>query len=159
MTKAFMDTFIAALTTAGVTSYNVRCEGANRIVSHNGDNRLILEGDNSILALEITSNNINYKGGFDLKCVPYDDIEDIYSMNLSVKQVISILTTYGLLTDDARNMISKYGARYDIKPGTNGLAIRADSDGNAILDSNISATATKGDAPSVTAVADPYGVN
>lgn len=150
MEKALIDTFVAALTAAGKTDYYIRCEGGNRVLCQNGTNSLILQpNDSVVLGLEVSSNWAGFKGPFDLKCTPYSNIDDMFAINLTVDEVLSVMTTYGVNTDEVKSVLANNGVRWGIKPGTNGMAVRVDSNGNPILEAGLPATVTKGDAPGV----------
>ena len=150
MNKTQLDKFITAANAAKVKEYIIRCENANRMISHNGDTRIIIEVDDGVLALETAANYAKDKGPFDLKFVPVEDLETIFVNNIDVSQALSIIGAYHPVSDEVKTMLSKYGARVGIRPGTDGLAVRVDSNGNAILDTTIAASVTNGNAPTVT---------
>ena len=98
--------------------------------------RLFLQND-YVLGLETKNNYGADKAAFNIKVIPYDNIDNAASMDLTTKETLDFLAAEGIsLDEDIKNFISSHGARIQIQPGTAGYGIPVDEEGNPILANN-----------------------
>ena len=145
MDKSVIESFINNLKSAGVEKFMIRCEGGNRFAEHNTDSsRIFLQGDYA-LVLETKNNYGSDTGAFNVKAVPYDNIDDVTSFDLTTKEILDFLSAEGVTVDeDLKKFISTHGARVSVKPGSGNFGVPVDKDGKPILPNNKFPRVTQG---------------
>ena len=137
MEKSVLTSFINKLKDAGIEKYMLRIEGGNRTIEHGTDScRLFFLGE-YVLGLETKNNYGADKAAFNVKVVPYENVDNAASMDLTTKETLDFLAAEGIdLDEDTENFIKSHGARIQIQPGNAGYGVPVDEDGNPILANN-----------------------
>lgn len=137
MDKSVIDSFVQKLKNAGIEKYMLRIEGGNRVLEHGTDStRIFLQGD-YVLGLETKNNYGSDKAAFNVKVVPYENVDNAASMDLTTKETLDFLDAEGItLDDELKEFISSHGARIALQPGNTGHGVPVDEEGNPILSNN-----------------------
>ena len=147
MDKSVLESFVNNLKSVGVEKYSIRYEDCNRFTEHGSESgRIFLKSDYALI-LETRTNYGSDKGALGVTAVPYEEISDASSFDLTTKEIIDFLTAEGIdLDEDLKKFISAHGAKVAIRPGTAGYGVPVDKDGKPILNNSF---------PNVTAGANP----
>jgi hypothetical protein len=133
MTKEVFQSFIDTAKANGVTEYTIRAENANRIVPHNDDSGRIVLGDDHITCIELSRNYQVEGTRYIITVITYDTIDSVILQDIDVATSIKIMTALGMFDADMEKFFKQAPVRRDLKPGTAGLAVRTDSDGNPVV--------------------------
>ena len=132
MTKSIFDSFISAINAAGINQYLIRCEGGNRII-YNNDNSIIIPQADHIVAIEHTKNYATTNGAFNIIVVPYDNIDDIKTVDVPFKESITIMERLNSKTTGVDEFFKHAPSRMGIVPGTAGRDIVKDKEGKDVI--------------------------
>lgn len=115
MDKSVLEKFKSNLESAGVTEFDIRVEGGNKTIGHNANSKIILQ-DDYIIGIEYKNNpGADSKANFNIVAVPYDNIDDAKSFNITTKQLIDFCNASGItLDDELKEFISTHGGRVSI---------------------------------------------
>lgn len=147
MEKATFDKYLKTLESAGIKDYLIRFEGGNRTIHNLTDSSILIETNDGVLSLQ-TEDNYASKYPFKAQLIPYEDINDISSNDLSVKDIINLIqASGGELTDEIKEFLAKRGNKVSIDNPANranyGETLKKDDKGNENPELNYNIPARK----------------
>jgi len=144
MEKSVFDSFVNGLKSAGVDRYSVRFEGGNRTIDHNSESSYIVPKGDFIYGLETCNNYGKLDGSFNLKCIPYDNIDNLAAYGLTTKETIKVVKELGLDSEEGIiDLIKKRGARVStLVVNRQNIGEVSDDEGKVILHEQIAARIT-----------------
>lgn len=116
MDKAEIVNFVNSLKEKGIDRYVIRYEGGNRFTDSKSDSSRIALCENYVLILDTTTNFTNPNARWNIRKIPYDNIDNIAAYDLSTKEAIDILNEEGIFDETMQELIKKRGGRVMIKP-------------------------------------------
>lgn len=127
MEKSVLETFVNAVKAAECETYDIRFEGGNRVATNNSEGSILSLADDAVIAIEVKNNYADKKGVFNVKCIPYDNIDDAGVTGMTVAQVIKFCEEYGVeLTDEIKTLIAARGGRVSITPSDGNVKFKED---------------------------------
>lgn len=144
MDKSIFDSFVNSLKSAEVDKYSVRFEGGNRTIDHNSESSFIVPKGDFIYGLETCNNYGKVDGSFNLKCIPYDNIDNIAVYGLTTKETIKVIRELGLDSEEGViDLIKKRGAKVStLVVNRQNIGELSDEDGKVILHEQIAGRVT-----------------
>lgn len=163
MDKSVFDSIVAKLKEKGITEYNVRIEGGNKNLFHNGKTDLVFSTDDAIIGIKATQ-NYAAKGNYDITWCHWDDVNCVKLTAATIQNMLDIAPAFGLDEDLIKSMIQDNTiVRRDIVPGTARLDAMRNDKGEPVV-ANSAVYVTDGLVPDVKTVnnstdePDPKGV-
>lgn len=133
MQKSVFDSIVAKFAELGITEYNVRIEGGNKNLFHNGKTDLIFSTEDAIIGIKATQNYAT-KGNYDMTWCHWDDVNCVKLTSVSIQNMLKLKDVFGLDDDLIKAMIQDNTiVRKDIIPGTANLDTIKDNEGNTIV--------------------------
>ncbi len=120
MDKQIFTTFAENAKSAGIEEYIIRYEGGNRIARINGKTSIVVQKDECIYIVQLTSNYAKEGGILEFVCLDYDDIDDVKIDDLTFEEAIKTAEAFGITLEE--EFLKNIPVRMDIKPGTANLA-------------------------------------
>lgn len=134
MEKSVLESFINNLKAANIEGFMLRFEGGNRLVEDNTESCRVFLQNGYVLAIETKNNYGSDKGAFNVKAIPYENIDDAASLDLTTQQILDFISAEGIeLTDELKKFVASHGARVAINPGYAGYGEPVDKEGKPIL--------------------------
>ena len=118
MDKSAVINFVNTLKEKGIENFVIRYEGGNRFTDSKSDSSRIYLGDEYVVAVDTTNNFTNATARFNVRLIPYDNIDDIVAYDLNTADTIEVLKAEGCWNDDMKELIKARGGRVFIKPVT-----------------------------------------
>ena len=143
MLKTQFDKFVSTLESAGITNYNIRCEGGNRIFYHNGTSGLIYRFNDYVICIDLCRNILHTNGQYDIALVPYENIDDIKSTDIPLVEAINIMDSLGCKDEEFLKFVRTTPRLSNTIPGTAGLAPEKDKNGNDVISGPVAGYSTK----------------
>jgi hypothetical protein len=116
MDKSSVVNFVNELKEKGIENFVIRYEGGNRFTDSKSDSSRIYLGDNYVVVLDTTNNFNNPNARFNVRLIPYDNIDNIIAYDLTTVQAIDVLKAEGCWNEDMQSLIRSRGGRVFIKP-------------------------------------------
>lgn len=133
MQKSVFDSIVDKFAELGITEYNVRIEGGNKNLFHNGKTDLIFSTDDAIIGIKATQNYAT-KGNYDMTWCHWDDVNCVKLTSVSIQDMLKLKDVFGLDGDIIKTMIQDNTiVRKDIIPGTANLDAIRDNNGDATI--------------------------
>ena len=133
MQKSVFDSIVAKFAELGITEYNVRIEGGNKNLFHNGKTDLIFSTEDAIIGIKATQNYAT-KGNYDMTWCHWDDVNCVKLTSVSIQNMLKLKDVFGLDDDMIKAMIQDNTiVRKDIIPGTANLDTIKDNEGNTTV--------------------------
>lgn len=145
--KSTLETFVNALSESNIKDWRFRFSGGNRTANAYGESSRAMIGSDSIILLETMINKFANKGRYNIASIPFDNVDYVFTSDLTVQETLSVLDKLGFKNNDTIDLIKKTGGRIDIYAGTDALAERKDDKGNPIMDTQIPIRITYGSQP------------
>lgn len=111
MEKSVLESFVNTLKEADIKGFTIRYEGGNRISSNDTESTRLVVGSDCVYCIDTENNYGSARGQFNIKAIPYDDIDDVAVFDLTVPETLKILNSLGILDDDIKEFIRKRGHR------------------------------------------------
>lgn len=124
MDKSLIETTLNKMKTAGVTVWKAFCRGGNYELRHNGkDSFNILSGDVLIhLKNADYYDNMSGKTQFEVDFVPYENIDYIAPMSLTLKETENVLKALSVNDPEVNDFLYKNFGTFGINTGSKKLA-------------------------------------
>ena len=119
MDKNTVVNFVNELKSKGIERFVIRYEGGNRFTDSKSDSSRIYLADNYVVALDTTNNFNNANARFNIRIIPYDNIDDIIAYDLTTVETIEVLKAEGCWNEDMQELVKSRGGRVFIKPVVN----------------------------------------
>ena len=116
MDKAEVVNFVNSLKEKGIDRFVLRYEGGNRFTDSKSDSSRIALCGNYVLILDTTTNFTNPNARWNIRKIPYENIDNISAYDLTTKEAIDILKEEGIFDESMEELIKKRGGRVMIKP-------------------------------------------
>ena len=133
MQKSVFDSIVAKFVELGITEYNVRIEGGNKNLFHNGKTDLIFSTEDAIIGIKATQNYAT-KGNYDMTWCHWDDVNCVKLTSVSIQDMLKLKDVFGLDSDIIKAMIQDNTiVRKNIIPGTANLDAIRNNDGDVAI--------------------------
>lgn len=116
MDKAQVQNFVDELKSKGIDRFVLRYEGGNRFTDSKSDSSRIYLASDYVIILDTTANFTNPNARWNVRKIPYENIDNITAYDLTTKEAIDILNAEGAFDEDMQELIKKRGGRVMIKP-------------------------------------------
>ena len=116
MDKSQVLSIVNNLKSKEIDRFVIRYEGGNRFTDSRSDSSRIYLGSDYVVILDTTTNFTNPNARWNIRFVPYEDIDDIIAYDLSTKNAIEILKQEGCWSEEFEELIKKRGGKVMIKP-------------------------------------------
>lgn len=116
MDKAQVQSFVDELKSKGIDRFVLRYEGGNRFTDSKSDSSRIYLASDYVIILDTTNNFTNPNARWNVRKIPYENIDNITAYDLTTKEAIDILNAEGAFDEDMQELIKKRGGRVMIKP-------------------------------------------
>lgn len=133
MQKSVFDSIVAKFEELGITEYNVRIEGGNKNLFHNGKTDLIFSTEDAIIGIKATQ-SYSTNGNYDMAWCHWDDVNCVKLTSVSIQDMLKLKDAFGLDADKIKAMIQDNTiVRKNIVPGTANLDAIRNDDGNVTV--------------------------
>ena len=119
MDKAEVVNFVNSLKEKGIDRFVIRYEGGNRFTDSKSDSSRIYLGDDHVVILDTSNNFTNKNARFNIRCIPYENIDNIAAYDLTTAEAVDVLKAEGCWNDEMEELIKMRGGKVVIKPITN----------------------------------------
>ena len=119
MDKNTVVNFVNELKSKGIERFVIRYEGGNRFTDSKSDSSRIYLADNYVVVLDTTNNFNNANARFNIRLIPYDNIDNIIAYDLTTVETIEVLKAEGCWNEDMQELVKSRGGRVFIKPVVN----------------------------------------
>lgn len=133
MTKATFDNYVSKLKASGVTEFVIRAESGNKTFYHNEETGKLKTTDTYVVAIELDRNYAKSGTRFTIEVFDFDDIDAVLAVDVPFATAVNLVKAMGVYDDEVDKYFKNTPVRMDLRPGTAGLEIDRDSDGNPIL--------------------------
>lgn len=141
MDKSLVESTVNKLKTAGITAWRAFCRGGNYELRHNGkDTFNILSGD-ALIHLRNANcyDNLSGKVQFEVDIVPYENIDYIAPIGLTLKEIEDVLKALSVNDPEVDKFLHKNTAVFNINTNSRKL-----SDGDIVDETGKAVTVLKG---------------
>jgi hypothetical protein len=116
MDKSQVLNIVNNLKSKEIDRFVIRYEGGNRFTDSKSDSSRIYLGSDYVVILDTTTNFTNPNARWNIRKIPYENIDNIAAYDLSTKEAINILNEEGIFDETMQELIKKRGGRVMIKP-------------------------------------------
>lgn len=116
MDKSTVLNFVNELNSKGIDRYVIRYEGGNRFTDSKSDSSRIYLANDCVVVLDTTTNFTNPNARWNIRKIPYDNIDDIIAYDLTTKDAVEILKAEGCWNEEMQELVKTRGGRVMIKP-------------------------------------------
>lgn len=133
MTKSDLEDFMTKCENANITKISIRYEDGSRSIIADGDQSKIILLDDVAIFVEPSHNYATSDGQYNITSCPYEYIDNVRALDLTIQQTIDLLTELGQTDTEINELISNTTKRSVVIPGTAGMDTIKDSDGNDVI--------------------------
>lgn len=136
MDKSLIQTTLNKMRAAGITSWRAFCRGGNYELRHNGNDTFNILSDNAIIHLKDINcyDNLSGKAQFEVDIVPYDNIDYVAPIGLTLKETEDVLKALSVNDPKVYEFLYKNTRTYHVNTGSKRLSdgFITDNDGKEV---------------------------